>query len=293
MTSGGPQFPERASIAAGLLLSLLALLFAPGCSAARGMLDSLDKPTARIVDAHLMDLHAQGATIDFDVQIQNPYSVPLPVGALDVALSSGGTAFLSAAGEPGATIPARRSGRVRIPANLNFMEMLTVLESVRPGSIVPYRADVSLGLDIPGGERLTLPLSHEGQVPIPVPPAIAVRALRWDELSLQQARGVLTLDITNPNEFAAAIDALDYALALGGQTVAEASLARPASLDPGGSGTIEIPLAFSTVSLGTTVFQALTRGEISYSLTGDADVGTPFGRILLPVASSGQAPVSR
>lgn len=264
-----------------------------GCSTASDLLRGLDKPTARVVGAQLMDLHADGATIDFDVEIKNPYSLALPVGALDVTLSSSGTQFLTATGEPGATVPAHRSGRVRIPATVNFVEMLTVLQGVRPGAVVPYRADMNVGVDVPGGERLTLPLSHEGQVPIPVPPTIAVRGLRWDELSLQQARGVLTLDITNPNEFAAAIRSLDYALSLGGAKVAEARVAEPANLEAGGTGSIQIPLSFSTMTLGTTAFQALTRGDVAYALTGGTDLGTPFGHVELPINSVGRASMSR
>lgn len=279
------------AIAVGVLA--LVVVFLQGCGATRDLLRSLDKPTARVVDARLIDLTAQGATIDFDVEIDNPYAVALPVGALDVALSSGGTRFLSAAGEPGATIPAGRSGRVSVPAHVGFAEVLRVLDGVHLGSVVAYRADLNIGVDIPGGERLTLPLSHEGRVPIPAPPTIALRGLRWDELSLQRARGVLSLDVSNPNEFAAAIRTLDYAVALGGVTVAEAALARPIAFEAGGTGVVEIPLAFSTSALGASLYQALSRGQIGCSLTGSSELGTPFGNVTLPVSADGQAPVLR
>ncbi len=275
-----------------LLLAALALT-SPGCSTAQSIFNSLDKPTARVVGAELTGLTAAGATLDFDLEVQNPYSVPLPIGALAVALSSGGTQFLSADSQPGSSIPARRSGRVTVPASLDFASMLSLLEGVRPGAVIPYRADVNLGVDIPTGERLSLPLSHEGQVPIPAPPTITVRAVNWDELSLQRARGTMTLDIANPNQFAASLRTLDYALSLGGSQVAQARLARGLDLAANASGSLEVPLSFSTSSLGMSLIQAVTSGHIDYSLTGDSDLSTPFGRILMPVTAVGRSPTTR
>lgn len=275
-----------------LLLTLLALT-APGCSTAQSILDSLDKPTARVIDARLTGLTPTGATLDFDLEVKNPYSVPLPIAALGVALSSNGTQFLSADAQPADAIPARRSGQVTVPATLDFASMLSLLQDIRPGSVIPYRADLNLGVDIPAGERLTLPLSHEGQVPIPAPPTIAMRSLTWQELTLDRARGTMTLDITNPNQFAASLRTLDYALSLGNTQVANLRAPRPLSLDSGATGSIEIPLSFSTTSLGMSLIQAVTSGHIDYSLAGSTDLSTPFGQLAMPVAAAGRAPTAR
>lgn len=277
------------------LLGVLAwAIVAGGCSTARALLDGQDLPTARLTDARLTGLHADGVLLDFEIEVRNPYSVPLPVGAVDVALSSRGTPFLTAAGVPGESIPARRTGRVRVPADVGFSEMLALLENVRPGAMVPYRADLGLNLNIPGGSLVTIPLAHEGAIPIPAPPTVSIRSLRWDELTLQRAAGVLEVGLSNPNAFEAVVRTMDYALVLAGTPVAEARLVRPVALAAdGGSGTLEIPISFSTTSLGVTVFQALARGEIAYALTGQADVETPFGSVRLPFSGVGRTSAAR
>ena len=103
----------------------------------------------------------------------------------------------------------------------------------------------------------------------------------------------MTLDIANPNQFAASLRTLDYALSLGGSQVAQARLARGLDLAANASGSLEVPLSFSTSSLGMSLIQAVTSGHIDYSLTGDSDLSTPFGRILMPVTAVGRSPTTR
>ena len=77
---------------------------------------------------------------------------------------------------------------------------------------------------------------------------------------------------------------MTYILSVNAFQVANSAVERPVSLDGGGGeGTIEIPLSFSPVSLGFGVFQALTSGEVTFNLTGDLDVDTPYGPLSIPI----------
>ena len=150
--------------------------------------------------------------------------------------------------------------------------MLALLENVRPGAMVPYRADLGLNLNIPGGSLVTIPLAHEGAIPIPAPPTVSIRSLRWDELTLQRAAGVLEVGLSNPNAFEAVVRTMDYAFRAGWHAGRRGEV-RPVApwwwIRHAGD-----PDTFSTTSLGVTVFQALAAAR-SPTPSPAADVETP------------------
>jgi len=59
------------------------------------MLTLLEKPSAQITGVKVQDIGLTDATMLFDVKVDNPYTVPLPMSNVDYALSSVGQRFLS------------------------------------------------------------------------------------------------------------------------------------------------------------------------------------------------------
>ena len=83
-----------------LVVSILVLLVcACGC-------DMLQKPSAEIAGMKVQNVSLTEATMLFDVKVGNPYSVPLPLGNLDYALSSQGQEFVSGKADVQGTVPA-------------------------------------------------------------------------------------------------------------------------------------------------------------------------------------------
>jgi LEA14-like dessication related protein len=281
------QKKEQSMKVAFFSLPVLAILLLGGCS-------SLATPTASVVGVHFTDLSIQSVTMAFDVEIGNPYSVPLPLSNLDYGLTTNSAKFLSGDAKLQGTVPANDKKVVQVPVKITFAELLKAAQGVRLGSVVPYSAELGLSVDAPIVGKLRVPLKKEGQLPIPTTPDIEVAEVKWGDLSLSQATGTIKLNVVNRNQFAMDLSKMSYAFSLGDVEVAKSSLAKPVSFAAGGgAGTIEIPLSVSAQQAGLGVLRMLTGSGASYKFAGSADLNTPFGPISVPLDKSGNCSFKR
>ncbi len=146
--------------------TVLVSVFFTGCETIQQAL-SLDKPTARLAGLKFENVKLDSATLLFDVEVDNPYPVALPLMNLDYGLSSGAEPFLTGSAELQTTVPAKSKKTVSLPANINYLDMLKALKGIRPGSKIPYKADLGLSVDAPALGLIKLPLSKEGEVVLP------------------------------------------------------------------------------------------------------------------------------
>lgn len=266
---------------------VLLVLGMAGCGAVQSILD-LEKPTARIAGVGIADINLESATLTFEVEVSNPYPVPLPLVNVDYGLASGGTRFLAGQAQLQGAVPARGKKTVSVPATIVYTQLLAALKGVRPGSVLPYKADLGFSVDSKIAGPLRLPLHMEGELPIPTVPQVEVTQINWDRMTLSNAGGRVNLRIVNSNEFPVTLSKLDYALSLGNVEVARSSLAKAVAFDAsGGAGAVEIPISFAPAKLGLAVFGMLTGKGAGYSLKGTLAVDTPFGPMTLPVEKTG------
>ena len=209
---------------------------------------------------------------------------------MDVALSSRGKQFLSGASEVSGTVPAKGSRTVPVRADVDFAGMLSVVTSVKPGAVVPWKADLTLSVDAPGVGRLALPLSKSGELPVPTVPGVSLKRIEWRKLTLDEAQAVLHVDLKNTNSFVLDLVTLGYDLKLGGQRVAGAKVERATSFGAGKARTLEIPLTLRPIALGLGAFNVLRGEDASYGLAGSIRAETPFGALDLPYAAEGTVP---
>jgi LEA14-like dessication related protein len=270
---------------------LLALFASGGCQAIQSLGQSLQRPTARVTGARLTDVTLESAAINFDVDIANPYPVALPLVNMKYALAGGGSnqPFVSGAADVQGSIPANSSKTITVPAKVVFAQLFQVLAGVKPGSVVPYDASLTLSVNAPQVGALDLPLQHSGQLPVPTVPAVALSDIQWQNLTLEKADGLLHLHVTNRNQFAFDTTKLSLQLSLGGSNVIGAEQPQSAHFDPNAEQTIEVPISFSPKALGLAALGLLRGQSSSYTLNGLLDLNTAFGPMQLPYSSSGQA----
>ncbi len=251
------------------------------------------RPDATLRAVRLTNLALDRAALDFDLEVRNPYDVPLPVADIEYGLASTGRSFLSGAADIDGLIPARGTRTFTLPAEVDFAELLTALRDVRPGGVVAYTADVAATVDAPGLGPIRLPVQKSGELPVPAPPRVSVESIDWGGFSLTEASGVIRLNVENPNAFRADLQTLDYRFALAGADLASAQIASAASLQPGGAATIDIPISFSPANFGSSILNIVQGESASYRIGGDMSFGTPFGPISLPFERTGTAPMTR
>jgi LEA14-like dessication related protein len=274
----------RGRVAATLVVLCMALA---GCESMNDLLKSAPKPTARVTGASLKGLTLEKVDLVFDVDIANPYDVSLPLTELGYSVSSGGQKLFEGSVQPSGAIPARGSKVIQVPASLKFSSVMAALKGVRPGSVVPYRADFNFGIDAPVVGRMNLPLSHSGEVPIPAVPDVTVTAFDVDSLTFDKVQATAKLNVKNTNQFALDLSKLGLNLSLGGKEVSRTQLAQSASLGPGQTASVEVPLSFSPRAFGAGMLNLLSGGDASYAISGSLEAGTRFGPLSLPFSHKG------
>ncbi len=154
-----------------VLFALFAALlsFTSGC----GMLGT---PTAKIVGVKMGDVSVKSATILFDVEINNPYTVALPLAGADYALSTEGQQFMSGEADIQSMIPAGESKVLTLPVQVHFLELFQTVKGVRGKSEIPYTAALGLSVKPPAINKLRLPLKKDGVLKLPSPEGVLNRA---------------------------------------------------------------------------------------------------------------------
>jgi len=153
-----------------LSLALVAVFFA-GCGTEQEAL-SPNKPTAQMTDLKFQDVKPDSATLLFEVEVNNPYAVDLPLTNISYALTSGTNTFLLGSTDLQITVPANSKEVVSLPAGINYREMLKVLKGVGPGSKIHYAAELELSVNAPALGLVRLSLEKEGELVLPNIPEV-------------------------------------------------------------------------------------------------------------------------
>jgi LEA14-like dessication related protein len=158
-------------------MAALASIFFAGCETINSL--GIAKPTAKMTGLKFADAKLDSATLLFDIEVDNPYPVALPLLNMEYGLSSGDEPFLQGSANLQTTIPAKSKKTVTLPAKINYLEMLKALKGIKPGAKIPYKADVGLSVDAPAVGTLKLPMNKEGEVTLPKVSDIDVKSI-WD-----------------------------------------------------------------------------------------------------------------
>jgi len=140
-----------------------------GCAELQNAL-KVQRPTANLQGVRLGDINLESAGLLFDVEIQNPYPVDLPLVDLDYDVQSGSNKLFAGLAEIGQTIPAKNKAIVTLPAKVSYLDAFNALKSFKPGAIIPYKANVGLSVDAPAVGVIKLPLSQSGELAVPTLP---------------------------------------------------------------------------------------------------------------------------
>lgn len=278
-----------------LLIVLLAALPAilSGCESLQKAINAAPQPEARVIGAELRNLKFNSVDMIFSVEVSNPYTTELPVAKLAYVLDSGGAKLLEGAIEPTGGIPARGRSVIQLPARITFETLLATLKNVRPGSVVPWRAEFIVAVDAPLIGRMNLPLTRRGDLPVPAMPNVEIVAFDVGSLSLDKADAVATLKLTNTNRFAIDLKRLGFTLDLGDSPIARTSVTNTGKIAAGDSATIKVPMSFSPRAFGIPLFNLLKGDAASYRLAGSIEAGTAYAPLSAPFNSSGRIAIHR
>ncbi|MFL6580593.1 MAG: LEA type 2 family protein [Burkholderiales bacterium] len=264
-----------------------------GCQSIQDIIGGAPKPSAHVIGSSIRGLSLENIVLLFDVEVENPYATNLPLADLRYSLASNGTHFAEGSMHPTGSIPARGKQIIQLPVTVQFASLVAALKGVKAGAVVPYRAEVKIGVDAPVLGRVDVPLSRSGELPVPSAPQVQLSSLAIGKLGLDQVTATAKLQIKNPNQFTLDFTKLGVQFALGGLDVASTKLPNPVKLPAGQATIIEIPLSFSPRAAGVGIVNLLKANQIAYQVSGSIDANSRFGPLTLPFNHIGNTTVSR
>lgn len=275
------------------VFALVCAFLAAGCQTLQDMASLAAKPAARVVGSSIRGLSLQNVVLLFDVEVANPYDAGLPLADLSYTLDSNGRKLLDGSAQPSGSIPARGKQVLQVPVTVGFAPLLATLKDIRPGAVLPYTADFRISVDAPVLGRIEIPLSKSGELPVPAIPDIEMSSFEIGKLGLDRTSGTVKLRIRNTNQFPLDLKRLGMSFALGGVDVGSSRLSDAASLKPGESVTLSVPLSFSPRTIGASLFNLLRGKQIAYQVSGSIEADTRFGSISIPYSRIGNTPVAK
>lgn len=285
------------AVSAGfLVLMVLMVLSLTACAS----LESVARPvppevTLRSVTLTALDFTWADLVAEFIVE--NPNAVGVDMAGFTWALALEDREFLSGEQLEGLHIEAGGESVVQVPFTLTFQEALQAIQATLELRELAYAVDLVVMLDVPVLGSRQVPLRHEGTVPVPRIPRVAVRSLKLDSISLTGAELSLLVDVDNPNLFGIDLERFAYAFSVQNRTWVEGRTNSFGMIGPEGTGEIVVPITLRFLDVGRSVYQLLTGGlRLEYRLEVDA-IAQPDLNLLPPVAINpvlaGSVPLSR
>lgn len=245
------------------------------------------KPTADVTGVHIPSINLDKAELVVDVLITNPNPLPIPLIDINYLIESDGRKLVSGLIPDAGTIHAHGSETVKIPVTLIYDDIKNTYDDIKPGSIIPYRIKVDLIVDVPIFGRLTLPLEKKGEIPVPYKPDVDLEKIHFDKFSFEETMATLHLKLENKNDFDLELKALDYEIWLADVSIGAAELTKSTKIGKNGITKMEIPISFRPKDFGSALWDMIRGRGTGYSIKGNIDVDTPFGRMKLPISKEG------
>jgi LEA14-like dessication related protein len=153
-----------------------------------------------------------------------------------------------------------------------------------------------LKFDAPVIGTVSVPVAHEGELPMVHLPSVGIDSASFKKLSLTGADIALKLKVTNPNAFNLLLNKMTYTLGVNGATWASGTTTKPVAVKEKGDSIIEIPVSLNLLAMKN-VYTLLTSDEpLKYDLKSSLDLGTSnplMKQITLPLSRKGEFKIPR
>ncbi|MCU7863904.1 MAG: LEA type 2 family protein [Candidatus Thiodiazotropha sp. (ex Lucinoma borealis)] len=217
----------------------------------------------------MTSLDFDGVELAFAVNVTNPNPVGIDLAGLDYDLKLLGNSFVKGEQPMALSVAANGTSQIELPMRLGFRQLMSSYQKLQHASQAAYQLDLGLGFNIPVLGKMKLPVSYQGEFPIPKIPDIKVKNLDIQKLTLNNAKLLLQIEVDNPNNFSLLLDQLNYNLKLNGFNVGNGLLSQSVAIKQDGRGVINLPLSVNIMQAGMGLYSALLGNDgLKYELNG-------------------------
>lgn len=274
-----------------IILSLFVLIVFISCNTLKD-LSNIQKPSVRYSSMSIQDMSFDDVTLLFDFEVDNPNSFGVSADQYQYEFFINGTEFVTGIQNENVRIESESKSIIQVPVSLTFSEVYNTISLAVNRDSISYRISSEVRFDIAGVSQQRVPVSAEGELPIPKLPKIELSNFNVNELSFSGAEMVASFRVENPNSFGISFADASYNLEVNEKEWLDTTLERSIELGGSESELITIPIRLNSSQMGSVLFDML-RGEkeFPYNLTGSARISADLpgfdGFEVLPFNISG------
>jgi len=237
-----------------------------------------EKPEIRSVSPRITGLDFQGLNMAFDVDVDNPYPVPIKTPRFKYGVDIEGSRFFSSEATSQLNLPANGVGTVSLPVRLSYTDLFGTYKNLADKAEADYTLHGNMILPLLG-RSFELPVSHSGTFPILRPPTFSNINIDLSKVSLFKTVVNVDAAMKNPNAFALGIEDLGYILKLGGVELGSLTATTASSLDAGQTGKLSLRGELSAASAIVNMIKGGSIGGAKILPSGS--IQTPYGPVKL------------
>ncbi len=230
------------------------------------------QPTIELDDIAIAEIGLKKLALVIDLKVHNPNPIAIRFGGVNYSMKAGGKQLVEGLFDQGTTtLRAGSTSNIRVPIVLDYESLSEVWQGVRAKETIPFE----LGVDIPFkvfGASIPVSLKHSGEIPPIYAPSI--RVVDLDVVGVNNVK--LALEVTNPNSFALPLTEIQGGLKYDGEKLFQIDSPSDATIPPGESRTVTIPIKFNAEGIGDSMFKLLTTStKRKLEFDGNVKLATP------------------
>ena len=256
------------------ILTLILIVVLAGCAQLSKQAESI-KPAVNLTNVRLASINFERADLVFDFEIDNENPVPLRLSSLNYDLKIEDQSLVSGVADKNLQIRANSISTVELSVSLKFDDLKKLPGELKDRDRITYKLDTQIMVDIPLIGVQAIPVSKQGELPVPKLPGIKLKDVKLDKLGSTHADVVAQIEIDNPNAFDLAISNLEYQLNINQQTLGQGKISWISRIPKKDKGTIDIPFKLDLLSMGQAAYALLSQKQaFEYRLTGSVTLDT-------------------
>lgn len=256
---------------AGFGLAIGVMILGAGCSTLKEMAN-IRTPSATVEAVRFDHFNFTNIGLVFDVRVDNPNAIPVHLAGMDYSFAVEGRSLMSGRQDEKLEIAAGKKSSIAVPVDLNLTQLYQAIASLGGRDSFPYEFKSTFDLDLPVLGKTTVPVAHQGELPVVKPPSVEFGGLKKNSLNLLGADLTLQLDVENPNAFSLMMKKFNYQFAVDGKTWAQGVAGQPMGLESKAGSRLEIPISLNFLTMGKSLYQIVAgQANAEYELVGGMD----------------------
>jgi len=237
------------------------------------------KPEVKRVQPKIKGIDLDGVSMQFDLDVSNPYPIPLRSDGLSYRLAVSGTELLDSKTTDPINVPAGQTSNVSLPVRVSYGKLWSAVKGLKDASEAPYELGASADFVVFGRPR-SLPFKHRGKLPILRPPTFADPKVSVSKQGLTQMKLAVDANMQNPNAFDLGVEELGYEVKIGEWSLGNIQATTDGKVGAGQTSRVRLSGEVSGANALRQLLGGKSLGRPHISPTGT--LTTPYGPVRLP-----------